>query len=229
LGFTQQAFAERLKISLPTAKRWLSGHGVTLDNLDLMLRELGLSPQSIGEALAGEELGSFYYTKEQEQLFVKHPSALALYEFLRKGKTLSELQHAHEVSERTIRELSKMLENVGLIKRLAFDKIHVVHKGEPTWRKHGLLQLRLRHLALQEFVKIFEPAQRHDHPIKFFISHLSAEDIGALKVKMDEFCQFLEFLEARSKLKNNTTRKETGILFAIAPFCFSALNKIEEI
>lgn len=229
LGFTQKAFSERLGISLPTAKRWLSGHGITLDNLDLVLRELGLSPQNIEEALMGEQLSSFSYTKEQEQLFAKYPSALALCEFLRKGKTLSELQHAQKVSLRTLRELSKMLENVGLIKRLAFEKIHIVHKGEPTWRKNGVLQSRLRHLALREFVEAFNPPQNHGHSIKFFISHLSEEDIAALRVKMDEFSQFLTFLEARSKLKNSTTRKETGILFAIAPFSFSALNKIEEI
>jgi hypothetical protein len=194
-------------VSLPTLKRWLTGRGLSLDALELLMNSLGLDWADL--AAPGADERGFQYTREQEELLAREPRALAAFDrILREPRP-----------RLTDRRISRALEEVGLIERLADgDRVRARVRGEPRWIPDGPLSRRYKRQAIDSFL------ERCPAPdLTLGLHRIVAEDWRRAQVMADELRNFVRTAESRARL-SGARERSYGVLLGLSPFAWDALS-----
>ncbi|HVK60002.1 MAG TPA: helix-turn-helix transcriptional regulator [Bdellovibrionales bacterium] len=198
-GYTQAEFAKRMRVSLPTLKRWLAGQGVDLTTWYRLLDELGLSMADTMARLSERHVGQVEYSLRQEDALAKTPGLLAYFNEMLIGKDPTEIMKEHHLSlERTVHYLRK-LADVELVEWHGMNVAFVERKfrnSEPKWRKGGPLSKLFRQKLVDSLV--FEAKQ--SPKLRLGLYSLLAEDIEKIEAKISEAYEQARQAENRARL-----------------------------
>ena len=226
-GWTQSYFAAQLDISVPTLKRWFRGEGVSVGQLCELMEALDVSWRELAELIPDTSTPKYTYTLAQEKLFVKTSGALALFEKIRHGGSLHQIQKSSDISTISMNKLLVKLEKVGLIDRLSENKIKLKVVGEPRWISKGPLSKHFLESGMEEFLDI---SKNKNRSLKFSIHNLNQSDKELVAKKIDDLMDFIGLAEARTKLTGPKNRcRNYGMLLAYEHFDWTLLNRIDEV
>jgi len=208
-GCSQAAFAKALGISLPTAKRWLRGEGISFQD---WLRALEASGISLGELIERAGLDNyrqFSYSPAQDKALAQTPGLLAYFDQLLAGKAPAEIARAHRLPKTATAQYLGALAKVGLIEWLPKDRARLLVRGEPRWNPQGPLAQKFRRQTLREFTDRFG-----DDPgaLRLGIYELSEETEGALPGLFTEFLEKLRHREISDARSPRARRKVTVVV-----------------
>lgn len=212
LGLTQNQLARKLGVSLPTIKRWYGGGTVTLESLQLLVNEVGLTLTEVFSSIEESTSETFQYTEEQEHFFSANPDYLAYFDNLLRGLSSSQIQKKFRMSERkSVQYLSK-LDQMKLIEWLPKNKVRLLVKGEPVWKVGGALATKLRGDIFSSFVKAEKKSDSH-----FFLHDYLPEDRDEVARKMQELIEFAKRANSRAKFRTDNS-KPVGLYLSLQNF-----------
>lgn len=191
-GENQAAFAKRLKISLPTLKRWLAGTGVSLENWLLMLDALDLSLADVLGRVEMKALHQFEYTLAQEEEFCRVPGLLAFYDHLLKENSVEKTA----LSQKAIASFLKKLDQIGLIRWEEGFRFRLLKVGEPRWRRNGPLAKLHRERIYLELIA----AHRSSSDLRIGIYKLLPADAAKIEEILDSAFTAAKIAEQKRKI-----------------------------
>jgi len=211
LGLTQVEIARDLKVSLPTVKRWYSGKGFTIAGVHQFAEYLGLS---LSELFSEIEKGKaiFEYTNKQEMVLSKKPELLAFFDHLLRGRTIKQIVSRYKIVESRLSKILLELDRMGLIELHENNKVKLLKRGEPVWKKDGPLAKKFREVITQSFLD-----KVGDKGSSFYIHDYLEEDLSKINLKVDELKSFLSYANKRA-IKSEKNKKSFGIYFGMAEF-----------
>ncbi len=219
-GFTQAELAKRLKVSVPTVKRWLRGDGLDLRGLDRILSVTGIAFFELAAAAGMSGTETFQYTEQQEAVLAKDFDALTVFDHLLHGVSVKEIAKTCSLSRAAISRKLRELESIGLIERHPRDRIKVLVRGEPIWRKDGALDRAFKQSAIQGFLSA---ADRTPGAKIMGTYWLTPEDARKAQTMLDDLREFLRRAEHRAKLSPERVQLH-GCLSVFGPFDWRVLS-----
>ena len=196
LGLTQNELAKRLKVSLPTIKRWYGGGTITLESLHYLVAEVGLTLTEVFSSIENAASENFLYTEEQELFFSSHPDYLAYFDNILRGLSPIQIQKKFKITDKkTILYLSK-LDKLKLIEWLPKNKINLLVKGEPIWKSDGSLAIKLRTDIFKSFIEAEKGLGSY-----FFLHDYLPEDREEITRKIHELLEFSKRANSRAKFQ----------------------------
>lgn len=212
LALTQNELAIKLGVSLPTIKRWYGGGTITLESLQLLVNEVGLTLTEVFSSLEASSSETFQYTGEQENFFSENPDYLAYFDNLLRGFGPAQIQKKFRLSERkSVQYLSK-LDKLQLIEWLPKNKVRLLVKGEPVWKDGGKLAATLRTDIFKRFI---EKEQRSN--TNFFLHDYLPEDRNQIARKIQELAEFAIRANSRAKFQIDNS-KPVGLYLSLQNF-----------
>ena len=212
LGLTQETLAKKLGVSLPTIKRWYGGGTITLDSLNLLVNEVGLTLTEVFSSLESSLSPSFQYTDEQESFFSSNPDYLAYFDNLLRGYSPSQIQKKfHLIDKKCISYLAK-LDRLKLIEWLPNNKVRLLVHGEPIWKPGGALATKLRSDILKNFFESESTVSSH-----FFLHDYLPEDKEEIAKKIQELIEYSKRANSRAKFKVDKS-KPIGLYLSLQNF-----------
>jgi transcriptional regulator with XRE-family HTH domain len=211
-GLTQQQFANKVGVSLPTLKRWLTGTGVTLQNLGDMCEVLGLSLSDVASQVDDENKKEFFYTDEQEIFFANNPDCFAYFDYLIKGLSTQKIRSKFQLRPKQITMYLSSLDRLNLIEWLPDNKAKLLVKGEPVWKKTGPLVKKYKLDIWNEFIQ-----SRNEVNSSFYLHDYTKEDLERIKVKISEL---VTLTKAANKKVSITNQKSDayGFFFCLQKY-----------
>lgn len=211
-GITQDDLASKLGVSLPTVKRWYGGGTITLESLQKLVNEVGLTLTEVFSSLEESSSKTFHYSGEQEKFFSDNPDYLAYFDNLLRGQSPSQIQKKFALSEkRSVQYLSK-LDKLKLIEWLPKNKIKLLVEGEPVWKAGGELAKKLRSDILRSFLEKEQKNESH-----FFLHDYLPEDRDEIARKIQELIEFAKRANSRAKFRTDNT-KSAGLYISLQNF-----------
>jgi transcriptional regulator with XRE-family HTH domain len=195
-GITQAEAARRLRVSLPTLKRWLRGEGLDLASLERLLQLGGLTLTEWAQRTESATARTFHYTLEQERTLARHPELLALWDALLHQVPLKVALEEASLKGHAATLALKSLEGIGLIERLPKNKIKLLLQGEPHWRPEGALAQAFRRKAIQALI---DSTRSQPNALKMGVYRLLPEDLPRLKAQLQELRETLRSAEIRGE------------------------------
>lgn len=211
-GLTQSELATKLGVSLPTIKRWYGGGTITLESLQRLVAEVGLTLTEVFSSLEETASETFHYTEEQEHFFSENPDYLAYFDNLLRGQSPSQIQKKFHMSERKSVQYLGKLDKLKLIAWLPKNKVKLLVKGEPVWKTGGELAKKLRSDIFRSFI---EREQRSD--AHFFLHDYLPEDRDELARKIQELIEFAKRANSRAKFRTDSS-KPAGLYLSLQNF-----------
>ena len=156
-GGTYADLGDTLNISVAAVKRLMTKGEMSIDRLELIAAEFGLSLLEFLAVAQNFEIEPFQFSKQQEAVLVKKPNALYLMLLLGAGFPLKDLKTRVPLSEQKIRESLFALAKINLIEILDNDRIKLKCRGPFLWQKGGALEQRY----YRDFREIFADLVRH--------------------------------------------------------------------
>lgn len=211
LGLTQAKVAEALHVSLPTVKRWWAGRGITVSVFERLCGVVGISLSSL---FLESERGSisYMYTPEQEQMFIKYPKVLALFDLLVSGESVPSVQKKYSLAKEELFAMLLKLDRVGLLQLHENNKIKLTQTGEPQWIPGGLLSRKYRTKMIEGLLGEHEKSET-----TFFIHNYTPEDAMQLKVRLKELEEMMLSYNLKGNL-NKENSKSYGVYFRFKEF-----------
>lgn len=187
---TYEDLAQRLGTSAQTVKRLVNGYGdCSLEKLVSACRAVGVEFFDLVK-LAGEPSEkTFELSLEQEEFFVLHRHHLAVFNLLRKHKSIAEICADHGLSAACGRRYLRELEAVGVLERLEGDGCRLRFEGGHNWLKKGPLNRRFYADGMNQLNEFMmrEPApQDAERMITWSSTQLSRASLETLMTEMKE-------------------------------------------
>lgn len=206
-GITIKKFAMTLNVSEPTMKRWLKGQGLLLGDWMKLLEALGLTPADAISKLQSSR-DQFEYSEQQEEAFVKTPGLIAFFQELQNGLSAKDVVSKYKLSSKSSSYYLRKLDDLKLIKWGEGLKSALLKKGEPKWRKNGLLSKTFRSKVFNELIF----ANKEARALKIGLYRLNLEDIQKLQEMSDELFKFAKTAESKARISNEIA-KPIGLAF----------------
>ncbi len=210
LGVTQVMLAKKLKISVPTLKRWLAGKTISFDHLQQLCSALDLT---LGELISHAENAApkkESYTLAQEEFFVSAPDVLAFFDQLLQGKRVSTIIKKYHLSAHQTERILSQLDKQGLIDWLPKNKVKLRFSGEPVWQKKGPLANHFGKSILSDFLQ-------EQGNSKFLLAEVLPEDEKQLLARVDDLITFISQCTRRSKTAPDLA-KSYGMFVLTKPY-----------
>lgn len=195
-GITQMELAKQLGVSLPTVKRWLQGSGIVFDDLLRLLQATGHTLAEAAMMAEGARARTFCYTLVQEETLARSVALLVVFDALLHGASILEISKSEGLSRHAISRILKQLEAVGLVERHPGDRIKIIPRGEPMWRKGGPLARAFKEKAVFAFLRT---CQKKEGASGMGIYRLVNQDFLKAQVMINDLRQFLRESEVRAK------------------------------
>lgn len=186
LNFTQEQLAKELKVSLPTAKRWLAGRGVNLIILRKISEFLGCSFSELILSAEDHTLESYTYTLEQEKVLSQEPKLLAFLDLLISGKSVAAISSRYNLSSEHVTKMILKLDKIGLLEAHPKERVKLLIHGEPQWIRGGPLSKKFRSVMIEDFLGHHEKEGVH-----FFAHDYLPHDIQTIEGKIRDIKEFL--------------------------------------
>lgn len=209
LNLTHEQFARRLGVSLPTARRWLKGEGISLSDWGRVLETLGLDLEEFVRKAGVPSKRQFTYTEAQEAALANTPGLLAYLDLLLAGKTAGQIAKAHSLKAADSTYYLAKLEKLELIEWLPGDRVKVLVEGEPRWNPGGPLAKKFREQILRDFLATYSTRPENLRAGIYRLSAASQAQLGALSA---ELLRKLRTLELNDKDEGARTDAVTVLL-----------------
>lgn len=195
-GITQARIASDLNVSIPTVKRWYAGQSLTLPSIQRLTEYLGVS---LGEFFSNLEndKNCFEYTLKQEQFLVKNPASLAFFDQLVRGRSVKQIKNQFKIKENDINFILLSLDRIKLIELHQDNKVKLLNKGEPRWRKSGPLAKRFKAEIIESFLNGVS-----DKEATFYLHEYLWQDKDLIKKKIEDLKQFLVLANKKANRSN---------------------------
>lgn len=214
-GITQAQLAKNLKVSLPTVKRWFGGGTLTIQALQQLTTEIGVSLTEVFSTIEEVSERSFQYTEKQELFFSNNLGCLAFFDNLLRGYAPIQIQRKFKMSDEKIVLFLSKLDKLQLIEWLPKNKIKLLVSGEPAWKKDGPLSKKLRNDIFKDFTEREDKLKSH-----FFLHDYTAEDKTEIERKINELIDFAKRANNRAKSKVDESQP-TGFYVSLQNFRWS--------
>lgn len=221
-GWTISSIADRLGIGESTAKRWLSGKGVTLDNLEQLcgLAELSLW-DLVQRAQAPQAELAQELTLAQEQALSRDPVLAFLFILLLGGTPLNEVEQDFNLPTSQIQAALDQLERLALIDRLRDGRIRPCVDRSIIWRKSPMRAMFEERMKAQFLAMDF--ADRNAVYASEVVK-LSAAGAAQLSELIERHRREIHDLATRDRVEMKLSRKWYAVLFAMRSLDTSGLN-----
>lgn len=214
-GISQAQLAQSLNVSLPTIKRWFGGGTLTIQSLQQLSAEIGISLTEIFSSIEESSTQGFAYTNEQELFFSNSLEYLAFFDNLLRGHSPAKIQKKFKINDKKLVMYLSKLDKLKLIEWLPKNKVKLLVNGEPIWRKDGLLSKKLRNDIFKDFLDIEDKSKSH-----FYLHDYTDEDRVELERKITDLLDFARRANARAKSKIEVA-KSAGIYLSLQNFRWS--------
>lgn len=169
--------AKLLKVSEPTAKRYLAGKGVTLEVWTKIYEVLGLNIRQVADRAGSIMVYQETFTTKQELTFCKIPGLYAFHYHLFNGYAAKEIMSKFKLTEKSTIFYLRTLDDISLIQwKTGFD-FNISYSGEPNWQKNGPLAKKYREKQVNEFLF----SKKSSKNIKLGNYLLTAEDLHIIR------------------------------------------------
>lgn len=139
-GLTYKDVALKLRLSEQTIKRFFTDTEVSLSRLADICELVDVPLDELFSAALKQKAPTYRLTVAQEEFLVDHPGLFGLYSKLAGGMKPHQIQMRFAISESTMRQSLRLLENEKLIERGVGDSIKLSNKGNHSWVMGGPLQ-----------------------------------------------------------------------------------------
>jgi len=154
-GILYSEVARRLGLSETTVKRYLTGHGLTVEILERLCRIVDMR-LSDAFAIAEEDIGEASLSLENEQELAKEPFLAALFYLLAQGLTPETLHRDFEIRDADLNRYLTTLDRLGLIKLFPHNRIRVSVSRNFSVRRGGPLMRLAHQTLLKRFLETFD-------------------------------------------------------------------------
>ncbi len=192
-SLTQKQVAQKLRVSLPTVKRWWGGKGVTLAVLNKICTLLEIPLSELFLESENRASSRYLYTVEQENMLVQNPQALALFDLLVSGKSLAFIKRKYQLPDVLVSSLLLKLDRVKLIKLLPGSKPDLLQKGEPQWIAGGPLSKKYRKAMIASLL-----GEHLKEETTFLMHDYLPEDAALIQARIRELEKLMNLCNAKS-------------------------------
>lgn len=214
LGITQADIAKELDVSIGTIKRWYSGKGFTVSSIQQLSEYLGISLSQLFAEIENEK-ETFEYTLKQEKILAQKPELLVFFDHLLRGKSIKQIQNLFNIKNQKTDQILLALDKVGLIELHENNKVKLLRKGEPVWKKDGPLSKKFKGIVIDDFL-----CKLKEKDASFFIHDYLVDDLGQILLKMEELKTYLSYANKRAS-KSNQKKASFGTYFALKEFSWN--------
>lgn len=211
-NITQVEFAQTLRVSLPTLKRWLRGEGVLLKDWVRMAEALGMSLREIVESVEAQSTRQFTYTEVQEQALAEDPGLLGFFDALLYGHTPAQIARRVGWTAARLNQRLARLEKLGLIEWLPRNRVRLKVQGEPRRRPGGALSQKFRRSVLQTFW------EQEARMVGIGFYRLSEDSAQVLRQGQRDLQEKARGLEIRDRARGGASVKAVTLLQGLGLF-----------
>jgi hypothetical protein len=208
-------------------KRILSDKSISLERIEEICKACDISFAEIcRNANFEEELTSHTLTKDQEKILAENPRLLHYFIMLNDGMTPAKIEKGFEISSNESKKHLLQLDRLNLIELHPRDRVKMKNKtGALRFRRDGAVGKTLFAQTKSNFLN-YDFEDESDY-IRFSTNSFNPASILKFKKKLDKLVVEIQE-EGRLNIDSDEDIPETGILLAMRPWKYSALDAIKK-
>ena len=219
-GILYSDIARMLDLSETTVKRYLTGHGLTVEILEKLCRIADLRLTD-AFAMAEEDINTESLTLENERELAKDPFLAALFYMLAQGLTPDTLQRDFRIGEADLNRYLTTLDRLNLIRLFPNNRVRVSVKRNFTVQPGGPL-MRLAHETLiKGFFDTFDIDTRE---WSFAYAKLSKSSLELVRGLFGKFIEAFEEISDGDRELPMDIAPWHGLLFMMRPIDLGGLR-----
>lgn len=189
---TYSDLSKKLKVSLPTVKRWLNSPNLSIGELLQVCELVGITLKDLVAYSDNFFEKPFRFTIEQETFLASHPNYLAYFYELKNQVSPVKIEKKYQLSRASTKKYLRDLARIGLLKDDAtIDSAKVVATASVVWDDYGPLgqvfSKEMLRLLTDRMLKQY--GQNKDAFLSLWGRHLTQENLKDLK---DDFYKIEE-------------------------------------
>jgi transcriptional regulator with XRE-family HTH domain len=219
-GILYSEVARRMGLSETTVKRYLTGHGLTVEILEILCHIVDLR-LSDAFAMAREDIDATSLTLEEERELAKEPFLAALFYMLAQGLAPDTLQRDFRIGDADLNRYLTTLDRLGLIRLFPHNRVRVSVNRNFSVRPGGPL-MRLAHQTLLK--GFFEKFDVDEPDWSFAYAKLSKSSMELVRDLFKKFIEAFEQIADGDRELPIDRAQWNGLLFMIRPIDVGSLR-----
>ncbi len=213
-GLLYQHVAEAIGVSETTVKRYLTGHGLTVDILERLCRvaDLRISDLVAVSRESDEELPPL--TRADEEKLAAEPFLACLFYFLAKGHTPQSLQADFKLNDAEMNRHLTKLDRWGLIQLYPFNRIRINVSPLSHVEPGGPLARSARQDTLERMVRTFDLC---NDAWSFSIDKLSPASVEKATQLLHDFTDALAKIAEQDRALSRESAGYHGVFVLLKP------------
>jgi transcriptional regulator with XRE-family HTH domain len=212
-----QDVAEAMGVSETTVKRYLTGHGLTVEILERLCRVAGLRISDLVAAAHGSEALP-HLTVEHEERLAEDPFLAILFYLIAKGHTPQSLQADFRLNDAEMNSYLTRLDRWGLIELHPFNRVRMQVSPLFHTEPDGPLARTARRGVLENMFRDFDLAT---DGWTFSIDKLSPSSIEKVGQLLREFTDALAKIAEQDRTLSRTSAGYHGVFVLTRPIAIS--------
>jgi transcriptional regulator with XRE-family HTH domain len=220
-GLHYQDAAARLGVSETTVKRYLTGHGLTVDILEKVCALVDIRLTDLLDMSRMPDRSLPNLSEEKEQDLASDPFLAALFYLLSQGYTPEALQRDFSLSDQQIADYLATLERLKLIQLFPLNRIKIKIRRNFTVTRGGPLMKLVREALLTDLFKRFDIT---DEDWMITYAKLSVPSLQRIRELQQEFVKAIFAIAAEDKDLPSDVADWNGIFFMMRPIDIGGLR-----
>jgi transcriptional regulator with XRE-family HTH domain len=154
-GLFYHDVAERLGVSEPTVKRYLTGHGLTVELLEELCRIVDARMSDL-LAMSQEEPERPSLSPEEEALLVKDPFQAGVFYLLSHGFSPATIQRDFQLTDAELNGYLTALDRLGLVRLFPYNRVRVLVGRNFNVQRDGAMAKLAHDSLLKDFFGKFD-------------------------------------------------------------------------
>ncbi len=213
-GLLYQHIAESMSVSETTVKRYLTGHGLTVDILERLCRVADLRVSDLFAVLRESDDALPPLTHADEEKLAAEPFLACLLYFIAKGYTLQALQADFKLSDAELNRYLTKLDKWGMIQLYPFNRIRMNVSPLSRVERGGPLARSARNDSLEPMVRNFDLS---NDVWSFAIDKLSPGSMEKATQLLREFTDALAKIAERDRDLSRESSEYYGVFVLMKP------------
>lgn len=212
-GLLYQNVAEAIGVSETTVKRYLTGHGLTVDILERLCRAVNLRISDLMTIVRGQEEQLPPLTVKDEERLAEDPTLAMILYLIAKGHSPLSVQADFNLTDAELNGYLTKLDRLGMIQLLPFNRVrmrvglHHVERGSPLVRS-------ARQEFLDHMFRKFDPAA---DDWTFSIDKLSPPSVEKARQLLREFTNALAEIAEQDRSLSRASAEYHGLIVLLKP------------
>lgn len=220
-GLLYQDAAKRLGVSETTVKRYLTGHGLTVDILEKICGLIDVRLTDLLDMARGPDRSLPDLSERKERDLANDPFLAALFYLLSQGYAAEALQRDFGLSDEQLSDYLATLERLRLIERFPFNRIKVKVRRDFTVMPGGPLMKLARETLLRDLIKRFEITDK-DWMVTY--AKLSATSVQKIRELQQELLKAISAIAAHDQDLPPDVAAWNGFVFMMRPVDIGGLR-----